>query len=65
VNSPARSGNTLAIALANDDAPRNRAMIDKEFTFVLGALEPEMREIERMVARADRSFLHAAREGVR
>ena len=40
-------------------------MIDKDFTFILGAQDPEMREIERMITRAGLTFLHAAREGVR
>lgn len=40
-------------------------MIDKEFIFVLGAQDPEMREIERMIGRAGMRYLHAAREGVR
>lgn len=40
-------------------------MIDKDSTFVLGAQDPEMREIERVVTRSGRKFLHAARDGFR
>lgn len=40
-------------------------MVDKECTFVLGAQDPEMREIEHVVKRSGRAFLHAAREGWR
>jgi hypothetical protein len=36
-------------------------MIDKAWTFVLGAQDPEMREIERVVAGAGHPFVHAAR----
>src|SRR5215216_1970603 len=39
--------------------------MDKHLTFVLGAQDPEMREIEKSVARAGASFVHAARDGVR
>lgn len=40
-------------------------MIDKYCTFVLGAQDPEMREIERLLTLAGRRFLHAARDGIR
>lgn len=40
-------------------------MIDKEWTFLLGAQDPEMREIERIVTAAGINCLHAARDGVR
>jgi hypothetical protein len=36
-------------------------MIDKEWTFVLGAQDPEMREIEHVVQDAGHPFAHAAR----
>lgn len=36
-------------------------MIDKECTFVLGAQDPEMREIERVVAGDGHPFVHAAK----
>jgi hypothetical protein len=36
-------------------------MIDKAWTFVLGAQDPEMREIERVVASAGHPFVHAAK----
>jgi hypothetical protein len=39
--------------------------MDRHLTFVLGAQDPEMREIEKAVARAGASFVHAARDGVR
>jgi hypothetical protein len=38
-------------------------LIDKEAVFVLGAQDPEMREIARVLRRAGRGFLHAAHEG--
>lgn len=40
-------------------------MVDKDWTFVLGAQDPEMREIERMLRRAGRPFVHAAQAGER
>jgi hypothetical protein len=40
-------------------------MIDKDWTFVLGAQDPEMREIERVVTDAGLARLHAARDGRR
>ena len=40
-------------------------MVDKLWTFVLGAQDPEMREIERVLARTNAPFMHAARNGVR
>lgn len=40
-------------------------MIDKDWTFVLGAQDPEMREIERVVKDAGLARLHAARDGRR
>lgn len=40
-------------------------MIDKYATFLLGAQDPEMREIERVITRAGKKFLHAAQDGVR
>ena len=40
-------------------------MVDKDWTFVLGAQDPEMREIERALRRAARIFVHAARSGER
>jgi hypothetical protein len=40
-------------------------MIDKDWLFVLGAQDPEMREIERVLKRADRRFAHAAKTGTR
>ena len=36
-------------------------MIDKEWIFVLGAQDPEMREIERVVESAGHGFVHAAK----
>ena len=36
-------------------------MIDREWTFVLGAQDPEMREIERVVGSAGHAFVHAAK----
>ncbi len=35
-------------------------MIDKDYAFVLGAQDPEMREIERVLASAHRTSMHAA-----
>ncbi len=40
-------------------------MVDKIWTFVLGAQDPEMREIERILRRAARPFVHAAKRGSR
>ncbi|ANQ84961.1 hypothetical protein dqs_1923 [Azoarcus olearius] len=40
-------------------------MVDKDWIFVLGAQDPEMREIERMLRRAGRPYIHAARNGQR
>lgn len=40
-------------------------MVDKEWVFVLGAQDPEMREIERSLRRTNRPFMHAARQGER
>ncbi|BAL27295.1 hypothetical protein [Azoarcus sp. KH32C] len=40
-------------------------MVGKESIFVLGAQDPEMREIERCLRRAGRQFVHAARHGER
>lgn len=40
-------------------------MVDKECTFLLGAQDPEMREIQRVVKAAGMAYLHAARDGVR
>lgn len=40
-------------------------MIDKEAIFLLGAQDPEMREIERVVTAGGRKYLHAARDGAR
>jgi len=44
-------------------APRllDPTMIDKECTFVLGAQDPEMREIERVVGDSGRAWVHAAK----
>lgn len=38
-------------------------MIDREITFVLGAVDPEMREIARVLTLDARPFLHAAKGG--
>jgi len=40
-------------------------MLDKEWRVVLGAPDPEMREIERVLRAENRSWLHAARAGER
>ena len=40
-------------------------MIDRETVFLLGAQDPEMREIERVLSAAGMRCLHAARNGVR
>lgn len=40
-------------------------MVDKEWVFVLGAQDPEMREIERTLRRAARPFVHAAQRNSR
>lgn len=40
-------------------------MVDQDWVFVLGAQDPEMREIERILRRGGRSFVHAARAGER
>jgi hypothetical protein len=37
-------------------------MVDKEFTFVLGAQDPEMREIAKVLKKENRAFLHAAKD---
>lgn len=42
-----------------------RVRVHKETTFILGAQDPEMREIEKAVARAGRRSVHAAKNGVR
>lgn len=36
-------------------------MVDKDWIFVIGAQDPEMREIERMLRRARCTYVHAAR----
>jgi hypothetical protein len=40
-------------------------MIDKQAVFVLGAQDPEMREIEKVLNEERRAWVHAARHGVR
>lgn len=40
-------------------------MVDKELIFVLGAQDPEMREIERALRSSARAFAHAAKDGIR
>jgi hypothetical protein len=40
-------------------------MVDKEWRFVLGAQDPEMREIQKAISRANLRFVHAAKGGVR
>jgi hypothetical protein len=40
-------------------------MLDKEYVFVLGAQDPEMREIERSLRKAGHAFVHAASRGGR
>lgn len=40
-------------------------MVEKDWVFVLGAQDPEMREIERILRRGGRSFVHAAPAGER
>jgi hypothetical protein len=40
-------------------------MVDTQSTFLLGAQDPEMREIERMIAAAGMSYLYAAHDGIR
>jgi hypothetical protein len=40
-------------------------VIDKQWTFVLGAQDPERREIERLATAAGLQCLHAAQDGVR
>jgi hypothetical protein len=47
--------------LLDDDPSR---MVDKEFLFVLGARDPEMREIAGVLRSRDRNFLHASRRGL-
>ncbi|MGE5526222.1 MAG: hypothetical protein ACM3SS_21095 [Rhodospirillaceae bacterium] len=37
-------------------------MVDKEFVFVLGARDPEMREIAEVLKADNRSFVHAAKD---
>jgi hypothetical protein len=37
-------------------------MVDKEFTFVLGAQDPEMREIRNALRKVNRAFVHAAKD---
>ena len=39
--------------------------MDKLWTFVLGAQDPEMREIEKVITRAGARFVHAAKDGQR
>jgi hypothetical protein len=39
-------------------------VIDKEALFVLGAQDPEMREIAKVLEKVSRTFVHAAREGI-
>ena len=40
-------------------------MVDKDWAFILGTQDPEMREIERTLRRSGRIFLHAAKAGER
>jgi hypothetical protein len=40
-------------------------MVDKECTFVLGAQDPEMREIQKALSRCGKRFVHAAKNGQR
>jgi hypothetical protein len=40
-------------------------VMDKEWTFVLGAQDPEMREVERMLTKVGMRYAHAAKGGVR
>ena len=47
------------------DLDKPHAMIDKDWTFILGAQDPEMREIERVLDAEHRPWLHAARKGRR
>lgn len=44
---------------------QNVGMVEKDWVFVLGAQDPEMREIERVLRRAGQPFVHAAKGGVR
>lgn len=37
-------------------------MVDKEATFVLGAQDPEMREIAKVLRKENRAFVHAAKD---
>jgi hypothetical protein len=37
-------------------------MVEKEFTFVLGARDPEMREIAKVLGEENRAFVHAAKD---
>lgn len=39
-------------------------MLDKEFVFVLGAQDPEMREIVAVLRKDNRAFRHAAKDGL-
>ena len=38
-------------------------MVEKESVFVLGARDPEMREIAQVLGKVRREFVHAARDG--
>src|SRR5687768_17135214 len=40
-------------------------MVDKDWTFVLGAQDPEMREIKKAISHAGSRHVHAAKAGVR
>jgi hypothetical protein len=40
-------------------------MVDKLWTFILGAQDPEMREIEKSLRKCAAPFMHAARDGQR
>jgi hypothetical protein len=40
-------------------------MVDAQSTFLLGAQDPEMREIQRVIAAAGMKYLHAAHSGIR
>src|SRR5258705_13271788 len=43
----------------------NDKNVNKNWTFVLGAQDPEMREIEKAVTQAGANFIHAAKNHIR
>src|SRR5438045_9700435 len=56
-----RCGRGTAGRSAGPSSRRRDELIDKDWTFVLGAQDPEMREIERVLDDDARPWMHAAK----